>query len=370
MNITFDLYLDATNPELVRLLARAEFLAAAVRNLAVSEELRDDLNRLNIRRAVRGTTGIEGIEVSEEEAGRIVEHAAGSAVLSPSRAQTEHEVQNAALVMRDISSYLRSSPDAPLNEATVARIHRLLTEGLPYEHNTPGVYRSHAVTVGRYAPPRTRDEIERLMRGFVAWLHGPARGLHPIVRAIAAHYYLVSIHPFGDGNGRTSRAVESYVLFQSGMNVLGFYSLANHYYREQAAYFRHLGELQRDGARDLTPFALFGVQGFVAELEEMWQAALRDVAVTAFIGLARKRLLESGALTAKTGERTYALARTLIEPAAVASIRDGSHAASRLYRRLSDKTLLRDIAYLRDAGLITVSQGLAAADFDALRDHS
>ena len=369
MEISFDLYLDSTAPELVALLARAEFLASAVRDLAVSEDLRDELNRLNIRRAVRGTTGIEGIEVSEEEAGRILDEEAGAPVLAPSRAQTEHEVRNAGLVMRDIASHLRTNPEAPVTEAAVARIHRLLTEGLPYEHNMPGVYRSHPVTVGRYAPPGTRDEIERLMRSFVVWLHGPGRGMHPIVRAIAAHFYLVSIHPFGDGNGRTSRAVESYILYQSGMNVLGFYSLSNHYYREQAEYFRHLGALQREGAGDLTPFAIFGVRGFVSELEEMWQKALRDAAVTAFIGLARKRLIESGELTAKTGERRYALARTLIEPAAIASIRDGSHVATRLYRRLSDKTLLRDVAYLREMGLVTVSDGVVSADIAALRDR-
>ena len=41
---------------------------------------------------------------------------------------------------------------------------------------------------------------------------GKPRTWDPAVRAIAAHFYVISIHPFGDGNGRTSRAVESFLL--------------------------------------------------------------------------------------------------------------------------------------------------------------
>jgi len=367
MAIDFDLHIGTAAPELVALLTRAEALAEKLQALPVSAKLRRSLDRLNISRAVRGTTGIEGIEVTEEEAARILETPADRPVLPQTRAQTEHEVRNAALAMEDIATTLREEPGKPVTEAVISRIHRLLTDGVLYEHNIPGVYRSHAVTVGRYSPPRTRNAIERLMPAYIRWLNGPARGLHPIVRAIAAHFYLVSIHPFGDGNGRTSRGVESWILYQAGLNVLGFYSLSNHYYNHHAEYIRCLEQIQTGTTRDLTGFVVFGVGGFVSELEEMWDLALNDLTIGAFERHARALLIEQSRLHAKTGERLYALATGLIEETPVSAIQDGTHRLGRLYRRLSDKTLARDIAYLRERRLIVIHEGVARANLDLVR---
>ena len=79
-------------------------------------------------------------------------------------------------------------------------------------------------------------------------------------RAIAAHFYLVSIHPFGDGNGRTARAIESFLLYQAGVNAFGFYSLANFYYRERDRYVRELTDARFHHGGELTPFVLFGLE--------------------------------------------------------------------------------------------------------------
>jgi hypothetical protein len=48
------------------------------------------------------------------------------------------------------------------------------------------------------------------------WLNGPARDLHPVARAALAHYRLVAIHPFVDGNGRTARLVMNLLLLRDG----------------------------------------------------------------------------------------------------------------------------------------------------------
>jgi hypothetical protein len=46
----------------------------------------------------------------------------------------------------------------------------------------------------------------------IRWLDGPAESAHAVVRAAMAHLQVVSVHPFGDGNGRISRIVQSLVL--------------------------------------------------------------------------------------------------------------------------------------------------------------
>jgi Fic family protein len=55
------------------------------------------------------------------------------------------------------------------------------------------------------------------MKDFVRWLNSAeSLSQHPIRFAALAHYKLVYIHPFSDGNGRTSRLLMNLILMQSG----------------------------------------------------------------------------------------------------------------------------------------------------------
>jgi len=80
-----------------------------------------------------------------------------------------------------------------------------------------GMIRRTQVYVGDYIPPHP-SHIELLMLKFVEWLNLPENrdNLHPIRFAALAHYKLVYIHPFVDGNGRTSRLLMNLILMQSG----------------------------------------------------------------------------------------------------------------------------------------------------------
>ena len=90
---------------------------------------------------------------------------------------------------------------------------------------------------------------------------------HPVVKALLAHFFLVTIHPFGDGNGRVSRLVEAAILYEGGYNIHGFYGLSNYFYRNGDEYKRRLQECRRQQPFDLAPFVAFGLRGFEAELE-------------------------------------------------------------------------------------------------------
>lgn len=55
------------------------------------------------------------------------------------------------------------------------------------------------------------------MNRFETWLNSEnALALHPIRYAALAHYKLVHIHPFTDGNGRTSRLLMNLILMRNG----------------------------------------------------------------------------------------------------------------------------------------------------------
>ncbi|KAF7270206.1 FIC domain protein adenylyltransferase [Rhynchophorus ferrugineus] len=79
-----------------------------------------------------------------------------------------------------------------------------------------GVFRNEKVFVGSHVPP-PHNEIPMLMETYVDWLNSEeAHSMHPVRYAALAHYKLVDIHPFVDGNGRTSRLIMNLILLKAG----------------------------------------------------------------------------------------------------------------------------------------------------------
>lgn len=368
-DVRFDLPIDVDSPDLVRLVAEAMALARVIRGVPIPPYVRDRLDRLNVLRAVRGTTGIEGSDLSEEEV-QIVLDSDSSPALGRPRAREEREVRNAATVMKQISRWLGDDPGLQLSQSLIAQLHTMITQGIDYDNNTPGVYRSHGVRAGSYVPPDEHSEIVRLMQEFEHWLHDPRIAQWPIIiRAVAAHFYFISIHPFGDGNGRTARAIESYLLYQAKVNVLGFYSLSNFYYRKRPEYIEALDAVRFRSGWTLTYFVKFALEGLVEELETVHSEVLESVGEIAFRDLANESLLHHHELAAKVRDRMYRLLLGVIQPARVADIRDGRHSLSMLYTNLSTKTLSRDIQFLRSEKLILESHGEIRANLGLMRGY-
>ncbi|XP_047477273.1 protein adenylyltransferase Fic-like [Penaeus chinensis] len=79
-----------------------------------------------------------------------------------------------------------------------------------------GQLRTTQVYVSDHVPPPP-THLQVLMEDFVQWLNSPeAQRLHPIKYSALAHYKLVFIHPFADGNGRTARLLMNFLLMQAG----------------------------------------------------------------------------------------------------------------------------------------------------------
>jgi Fic family protein len=207
------------------------------------------------------------------------------------------------------------------------------------------------------------------MAGFSEWFSGGApRSWPPSIRAIVAHFYVVSIHPFGDGNGRTARGVESFLLYQGGINARGFYSLSNYYYRNRAKYVSLLDHVRFETNGDLTPFVRFALNGLVSELEAVHEEVLQEVTIIAFRDYAREALTTSGKMGTKPGERMYHFLLGLAEePISVTALKRRGHPLSQLYRGVTSKTLSRDLNFLRSNGLIVIDGGEIRANLGVMK---
>jgi Fic family protein len=78
------------------------------------------------------------------------------------------------------------------------------------------------------------------------------------IRAALAHYYFALIHPFGNGNGRTARAIEA-LLLKNDAKIKFFVCvmLSNFYYKNIDNYFRAFSLSERNATYDVTPFLEF-----------------------------------------------------------------------------------------------------------------
>lgn len=117
------------------------------------------------------------------------------------------------------------------------------------------------------APPRDRLEIE--LDTFLDWFNQPPPGLDPLLCAGIAHLWLITLHPFDDGNGRVVRAVTDRALARAERQSIRFYSLSAAIMAQRQAYYEHLERAQK-GILEITEWLTW----FLAVLEEALQQAL------------------------------------------------------------------------------------------------
>lgn len=112
----------------------------------------------------------------------------------------------------------------------ILEIHRLLMGFVDIQE--AGKFRNTQVFVADHVPPHPR-EIHALMKEFVNWLNSDeSYKLHPVKYAALAHYKFVYIHPFTDGNGRTSRLIMNYILMRAGYPPVIIHKQDRHKYYE------------------------------------------------------------------------------------------------------------------------------------------
>lgn len=126
----------------------------------------------------------------------------------------EHlEATNHAGALKFVRSLIRKKPWR-ISGQDILGVHGLILRGVDDEN--AGRFRNVPVRISGSAVvmPNPR-KVPELMEDFLAWL-GEKHDLHPVALAGEAHYRLVSIHPFTDGNGRTARLLMNLLLMQQG----------------------------------------------------------------------------------------------------------------------------------------------------------
>ncbi len=251
-------------------LVDAKATVAALKTTPFQRDWVDQLQALQLKMEVAGTSRIEGAEFSDFE---LDEAIAKDPVPSWTRAQ--RQAGAAASAYRWIA---KIPDDMPIQADLVCEIHRRIVTGCDDDHCEPGALRAtdHNVTFG--IPPHRGCEggsqCEEAFKRLMAAVRSEFRDHDPLVQAMALHYHFASMHPFGDGNGRTARAVEALLLQRAGLRDTAFIAMSNYYHEEKEAYLRALSEV-RAARHDLTPFLVFALRGVKSQCDRL----LREVKI-------------------------------------------------------------------------------------------
>ena len=237
------------------LLAEAKAATNLMRQLPYLYQWVEHINELEFRREIEGTTRIEGANFSEQE----LDEALATAGVSPDLRHSQRQAQAAAAAYRWINSH---PAERPVDASFVLHLHRLMVTGCDDDHCQPGSCRQAGQNV-IFGVPRCRgveggDDCRAALEALCGSANTELRRHDPIVRALATHYHLTAMHPFSDGNGRTARAVEAFMLKQAGANTTVPVSISNYYYAYREDYFASLYASRQRG-HDITPFLEFAL---------------------------------------------------------------------------------------------------------------
>lgn len=242
-----------------------------------------------ILRTVHHGTHIEGNELTLAQARQVLE---GEEITA--RERDIQEVINYRSVVAHLES-LGIIDEYELDLLTV--LHRLTTEKIldparvGHIRQTQVVIKDGATGVVSFRPP-TFVEVPFLLSDFFAWLNsGTEKEIHPILKAGIAHYVLVAIHPFVEGNGRVARAFATFVLFNEGYDIKKLFSIEEYFDRDAASYYEALQEVSNQSGdlseRDLTPWLTYFTKGLSVELAKVKEQVKRisvDVKIKARVG--------------------------------------------------------------------------------------
>jgi Fic family protein len=337
-------------------LGQCDAFVKAINNTPIMPNHYERLMNVALVKGAQATTAIEGNTLSDEEINKLLE----GQKLPPSKEYQEIEVKNIIDALNFLfKEVVNDNSEQLITPDLLLRLHKMVGKELGEHFNAiPGQFRNSDVIVGKYRCPDHRDVIQ-LINSFCKWLQDEFKFLNKeqtfsdiVIQAIVSHIYIEWIHPFGDGNGRTGRLLEFYILLRGNSPNIASHILSNHYNLTRSEYYRQLDKAKQ--TNNLTEFIEYALLGFrdglqhtleiiqQSQFEICWQKLIYDK--FADVKTIKKDVLKR--------RRTLALEFNKIEHVTVNKIADISIKLAQKYTNISERTILRDLEELIQLDII------------------
>ncbi|WP_010246679.1 Fic family protein [Acetivibrio cellulolyticus] len=232
--------------------------AAIDRHRPFSKTLADSLHEKLVVEWTYNSNAIEGNTLTLSETKVVLE-----GITIGGKSMVEHletiNHREAILFVEDLVSNKEA-----LSEWNIKNIHALILKKI--DDQNAGKYRTENVVISgaKHIPPK-HYEIFDLMQKLISEYKNDWLDYHPVVRATLLHGEFVKIHPFIDGNGRTSRLLLNFELIKSGYTPI---IIKN----ENRAKYYDVIDLAHT-TMNYRPFVEF-ISELVVESERLWLSVL------------------------------------------------------------------------------------------------
>jgi len=187
---------------------------------------------------------------------------------------TEQEVIN----YNQALEYLKDLPKSKNNLLSldlILSIHRTLMDKLLHKTKL-GKLRQEPVFVNNpktgktiYWPPDHTD-VKKLLEELITYINNNKDIIDPLILSGIFHKQFVIIHPFIDGNGRSTRLITKQLLASLGLNTFNLFSFENYYNNNVSKYFQQVGVLgnyyEVKDKLDFTEWLEYFTDGIIDEL--------------------------------------------------------------------------------------------------------
>jgi len=158
---------------------------------------------------------------------------------------SEREVLNYNEILKEINRKLERGP-VPVTPELILTIQKKVTHKLLPAYQA-GKLRADAVFVNDprerktiYWPPDAKD-VPTLVGELIQFINANKNKIDPLILAGLFHKQMVIIHPFMDGNGRTTRLITKILLADMALNTFNLFSFENYYNQNVTRYFETVG---------------------------------------------------------------------------------------------------------------------------------
>lgn len=337
------------------MLGECEAYVRALRDMPLKPQYRDKLLQVSLIKGAQATTAIEGNTLSEEEIKKIKEGWS----LPPSKEYLEIEVKNILEAFNFLlKEVILNDNSRTISQEVIRDFHKMIAQNLG-EHidAIPGRFRDDNRVVGQYRAPDYKN-VPQLIEKMCHWLRSEFHYTEgqsfytSVIEAIVAHVYLEWIHPFADGNGRTGRLLEFYILLRAGLPSIVSHILSNFYNKTRSEYYRQLNNATKK--QDLSEFIKYAVKGFRDGLKEN----LGIIQENQFEIFWHNHIYESFARLKYTKKDAYKRKRELMlefptdREVSIDEIQLLTPSIAKKYATVKRPTVLRDLKELQELNLL------------------
>lgn len=196
---------------------RNRFTVDTVRIPAV---IHNRLRKNSKKKSSYASNKIEGNPLTEAQADTAIESDAHKHFLKP-----EQEIRNYFMALNLLEDKAKKSE--PFSIDLILKVQALIEKGASKEK----------IGLRTQIPPEY-SEVPKLLNELVEYVN--TTDDHPLIVAGVVHYQLVTIHPFGDGNGKAARLLSGYILDSNGFGFGGIGSLEEYFAYDPKEYYSAL----------------------------------------------------------------------------------------------------------------------------------